>query len=70
MNILKILLLTAAASFAIAGCDNDDGMAEKAGEAMDDAGDKIEDAATDFGNAVEDACEDVKKGVDAEDKDC
>lgn len=81
MKILKLLALTMIAAFAIAACDSDDGMAEKAGAAMDDVGDKMGDAmdnagdkmgevAGDVGNAIEDACEDVKKGVDAKDTDC
>jgi len=70
MNISKLLLLAAVASFAIAACDSNDGMAEKAGEAIDNTGKKIEQAATDAGNAIEDACEDIKKGVDAKDTDC
>lgn len=70
MSIAKLLLLAMAASFALTGCDNDYGMAEKAGAAMDEAGDRIEEIATDAGNAVEDACEDVKKNVDAKDIDC
>jgi predicted small secreted protein len=70
MNVAKLLLLTMVASFAIAGCDTNDGEAEDAGEAIDDAGDKIGDAATDAGNAIEDACEDVKEGANADDTDC
>jgi predicted small secreted protein len=70
MNVAKLLLLMTVASFAIVGCDTDDGGAENLGEAIDDTGDKIGDAATDAGNAVEDACEDVKEGVDADDTDC
>lgn len=50
------------AAFLAAGCEND-GPAENAGEALDDA-------VTDVGNAVEDACEDVKEGAGAADKDC
>lgn len=63
MNILKLLLLVVAASFAIAACDNNDGIAEKAGKALDDT-------VTDAGNAIEDACEDVKDAVGAKDKNC
>jgi hypothetical protein len=44
--------------------------AEKAGKAVDNAGQELKDAADDVGNAIEDACEDVKEGVDAEDTDC
>jgi predicted small secreted protein len=70
MNIARLLLLMMVASFAIVGCDTNDGAAENLGEAIDDAGDKIDDAATDAGNAIEDACEDVKEGVSADDTDC
>jgi hypothetical protein len=70
LNIFRLLLLTTVASFAIAACENDDGMAEKAGQALDDAGDTIGDVAADVGNAIEDACEDVKKSADAKDTDC
>jgi len=70
MNIARLLLLMTMASFAIAGCDTNDGGAENLGEAVDDVGDKIGDVATDAGNAIEDACEDVKEGVNADDTDC
>ena len=70
MNIARLLLLMMVASFAIVGCDTNDGEAENLGEAIDDAGDKIDDAANDAGNAIEDACEDVKEGVNADDTDC
>lgn len=66
----KLLLLAAVAAFAIAACDSDDGIAEKAGQKLDNAGNSIEEAATDAGNAIEDACEDVKKNADAKDTDC
>lgn len=68
MKIHQLLLI--ATALAIFGCDADDGPAEKAGKALDDAGDTIEDAAHDVGDAVEDACEDVKEGADADDTDC
>jgi hypothetical protein len=70
MKIHTLLLATIVAVFGLAGCDNDDGPAEKAGQAVDNAGQELKDAANDVGNAVEDACEDVKEGVDAEDTDC
>lgn len=70
MTIPKLLLLVTIASFAIAACDTNDGMAEKAGEALDKTGAEIDKAATDLGNAVEDACEDVKEGAGAKDTDC
>lgn len=70
MNVPKLLLLAAVASFAIAACDSNDGMAEKAGQKLDNAGDSIEKAATDAGNAIEDACEDVKKNAGAKDTNC
>jgi hypothetical protein len=63
MNVAKLLLLMTVASFAIVGCDTNDGGAEELGEAIDDA-------ATDVGNAIEDACEDVKEGANADDTDC
>ncbi len=70
MNIAKLLLLVALASFATAGCDGDDGMAEKAGKAIDKTGGKIGQAATNAGNAIEDACEDVKESAGAKDTNC
>jgi predicted small secreted protein len=70
MNIAKLALLLIVGSFAVTGCESDDGAAERAGENLDEAGEKLQDAARDAGNAVEDACEDVKEGVDAEDTDC
>tara|TARA_R110002049_G_scaffold58143_2_gene158478 strand:- start:342 stop:530 length:189 start_codon:yes stop_codon:yes gene_type:complete len=56
---LAAILFTA---FLAAGCEND-GPAERAGEAIDNT-------ATDVGNAIEDACEDVKEGAGADDTDC
>jgi len=70
MHIAKLLLILIIGSFGIAGCDRDEGPAEEAGEAMDEAGEELEETAENAGNAVEDACEDVKEGVDAEDTDC
>jgi predicted small secreted protein len=70
MKITKLLVLAAVASFALAACDSDDGMAEKAGQTLDNAGDSIKNAATDAGNAIEDACEDVKKSADAKNTNC
>lgn len=70
MNIPKLLLLAVVTAFSITACDQNDGMAEKAGEAMDEAGENVEKAATDAGNAIEDACEDAKEGAGAKDTDC
>lgn len=70
MQIAKLLLILIIGSFAVAGCDRNEGPAEEAGEAMDEAGERLQDTAEDAGNAVEDACEDMKEGVDAEDTDC
>ena len=76
MNNFKLLLLAAVASLALAGCDSklgsdrDDGAAEKAGAALDNAGKKLEGAAKDVGKALEDACEEVKDGVGAKDVKC
>lgn len=70
MQIARLLLILIIGSFAIVGCDRDEGPAEEAGEAMDEAGERLEETAQDAGNAVEDACEDVKEGADAEDTDC
>jgi hypothetical protein len=53
------LLLAALLAY---GCEND-GPAERAGEALDNTAD-------DIANAAEDACEEIKEGVDANDKDC
>ena len=70
MQIARLLLILTVGSFAIAGCDRDEGPAEETREAMDSTGERIEDAAEDAGNAMEDACEEMKEGVDAEDTDC
>ena len=67
---IPILLLVTAALFAVTGCDSGDGVAEQAGEAMDQTAENIKQAATDAGNAIEDACEDVKENATAEDTDC
>ncbi|PWK51724.1 hypothetical protein [Pleionea mediterranea] len=61
MKYLTALLI--AATFALAGCDQDDGPAEEAGE-------KIDEVATDVENKVEDACEELKEKADAKDQDC
>lgn len=60
---LTVIALTAVMGFGLAGCDNDDGPAEKLGA-------KVDNAATDAGNAIEDACENVKKNAGAKDTDC
>lgn len=76
---LKIISLFLTGLLLVA-CEQD-GPAEQAGEAVDDAadelsdagndvGDAIEDAGDDMGDAVEDACEEMKAGVDAEDPNC
>lgn len=70
MRVAKFLLILMVGSFAVVGCDRDEGPAEEAGEAMDEAGERLEDTAENAGNAVEDACEEAKEGVDAEDTDC
>ncbi|MCB1018372.1 MAG: hypothetical protein H6509_11845 [Bryobacterales bacterium] len=46
------------------GCDNDDGPAEKMGEAIDDAAGDVKDAAKDVGDGIKDAANDVKDAVD------
>ena len=63
MHIAKLLLILMMGSFALAGCDRDEGPAEEAGEAMDEAGEEL-------GDAAEEACEEAREGVDAEDTDC
>ena len=63
MHISKLLLLAAVTSLALAACDSNDGMVEKAGQ-------KLDNAATDAGNAIEDTCEDVKKNAGAKDTNC
>lgn len=60
------LLLT---GMLLVACE-EEGPAERAGEAIDDAADEIGDAGNDLGNAIEDACEEIKEGVDAKDQDC
>ena len=70
MKIRTLLLAMLVSSFVIAGCDSDDGPAEKAGKALDKTTEEIQEAANDVGNAVEDACEDVKESADADDTDC
>ena len=70
MKYHTLILAMLASAFLLAACDNDDGTVEKAGRAVDEAGQELKEAADDVGNAVEDACEDVKEGVDAEDTDC
>jgi hypothetical protein len=70
MNIAKLVLLLMVGSFAIAGCDNDAGPAERTGERLDEAAEDLREAGRDAGNAIEDACEEVREGAGAEDTDC
>lgn len=70
MQIAKLLLFLIIGSFAVAGCDTNDGPAEEAGESLDNAGDRMKDAADDAGDEIEDACEEAKEGVGADDTDC
>jgi predicted small secreted protein len=70
MKIHTLLLTMLVSAFALSGCDSNDGPAEKAGRAFDDAGEEIHDAAKDAGDAIKDACEEIKEGVDAKDTDC
>ena len=65
---LKIASLFLAGLLVVA-CEQD-GPAERAGEAIDDAADELRDGGDNIANAIEDACEEVKEGVDAKDKDC
>jgi hypothetical protein len=57
------ILIAIVSALGFVGCEMNDGPAEDAGEALDEA-------AENTANAVEDACEDAKEGVDAEDTDC
>lgn len=70
MSTYTLIPALIASAFLLAGCDTDDGAAEKAGRTVDEAGQELKKAADDVGNAVEDACEEIKEGVDAEDTDC
>ena len=70
-----LMMMALAAVFGIgAGCDNNDGSAERAGERMDrdmervrdkveDAGEKTSDKLKDAGEKVEDAARDVKNDI-------
>jgi hypothetical protein len=64
---MKKLIFAIIASFfligAIAGCEEQQGPMEQAGEKIDNTFDKA-------GNQVEDACEEVKEGVNADDPNC
>lgn len=60
---LLLLAIVAGTGFGIAGCDSNDGPAERMGQAVDETGEDIQDAA-------KDACEDAKESVGAEDTDC
>lgn len=62
MKYLSMIAITMI-MFVSAGCEMNDGGAEKMGE-------NIDNAITDTGNAIEDACENVKEGVNAKDQDC
>lgn len=54
---LGISALMAAA--LLIGCDSNDGKAEQAGEAIDEAVSEVKQRGEDLGNEIEDACEDV-----------
>ncbi len=68
-----LLALVTASFLGMYGCDSNEGPAEKAGEAMDDAADSVKDAVDDAGDslseAAQDACDEVGDATDS-DVDC
>ncbi|WP_456269397.1 YgdI/YgdR family lipoprotein [Kushneria sp. AK178] len=62
------ILLAAMMTFAVAGCDSDDGPAEETGaqvdNAVDDAGDAASDAADSTGEAMEDAGDSISDSAE------
>lgn len=50
----QLLLVAIAATFALAGCDTNEGPGEEMGETLDEAGEEVQDAADETGDAVED----------------
>lgn len=67
-NTLKLMVIFLA-GIAASGCEQD-GPAERAGEALDNAAADIREGGEDLRNKIEDACEDIKDGAGAQDKDC
>lgn len=70
MRIFKTLALMLALglSLTLAGCDGDDGPAEKAGEKIDNAvekaGEKVEEATDKVGDKLEEAGDKVRESTD------
>lgn len=60
LTTLAALLLT---GLLLAGCEND-GPAEEAGEALDNAAEDIRDGGESFGDSVEDAAEEVEDEIE------
>ena len=60
LTTLAALLLT---TLFVAGCEND-GPAEEAGEALDNAAEDIRDGGESFGESVEDAAEEVEDEIE------
>lgn len=69
MSYSKTLIALLLCSVLAAGCEQE-GPAERAGEALDEAYEDVRESGEDIGNAIEDACEDIKDEAGAEDKDC
>jgi len=68
----RLLGLVIAAAFTLtlaSGC-NEEGPAERAGKAIDEAAENVREAGEDLGNEIEDACEEIKQNAGAEDTDC
>lgn len=60
MRILMMLVLAVMLAFTGVACDNGDGGAEEAGEAIDEAAEDLKDGAEDVGEAIKDTAEDLK----------
>lgn len=60
---MRIVLAVLAASLALVAC-TDEGPAERAGEALDDAADSIGDAARDVRDEAEDFADDVSDNLE------
>jgi hypothetical protein len=60
MRILMVLALAVMLAFTGVACSNNDGPAEEAGEAIDDAIDDAGDALEDAGDAIQDRADELR----------
>lgn len=67
MNVLKMLtwaVLVTPLAVGTIGCERKEGPAEKAGKAIDNAGDKVEESVENAGDKVEEAGDKIEDAVE------